>query len=123
MSRIVRRVLAASVALFVIATPLLYYRYTLTTGKRLRVVEPGRFYRSGQMTVAGFADTLTRLKIRTVINVQNEFPDPDLRRGFLDWRTTKESDLCREMGVRYVLLEPDLVSRRNVPSQKPQVIP
>jgi hypothetical protein len=122
MSRVVRGVLAASVAVFVVATPLLYYRYTLTTGKRLRVVEPGRFYRSGQMTVAGFADTLTRLNIRTVINVQNEFPDPDLRRGFLDWRTTKESDLCHEMGVRYVLLEPDLVSRRNVPGENPHVI-
>ena len=122
MSRIVHGILAALVGLFVIGTPLLYYRYTLTTGKRLRVVEPGRFYRSGQMTVVGFADALTRLKIRTVINVQNEFPDPDLRRGFLDWRTTKESDLCRELGVRYVLLEPDLVSRRNVPGENPHVI-
>src|SRR5947209_19702827 len=69
MSRVVRGILAASVALFVVATPLLYYRYTLTTGKRLRVVEPERFYRSGQMTVGGFTDTLTPLKIRTVINV------------------------------------------------------
>src|SRR5882672_5979776 len=122
MSRVVRGVLAASVALFVVATPLLYYRYTLTTGKRLRVVEPGRFYRSGQMTVVGFADALTRLKIRTVINVQNEFPDPDLRRGFLDWRTTKESDLCRELGVRYIVLDPDLISRRKVPQEHPRVI-
>src|SRR5882672_9992544 len=104
MSRVVRGVLAASVALFVVATPLLYYRYTLTTGKRLRVVEPGRFYRSGQMTVAGFADTLARLKIRTVINVQNEFPDPDLRRGFLDGGTVPESEFCRRLGVRYVFL-------------------
>lgn len=122
MSRFVRGAMAASIALFVAGTPLLYYRYRLTTEKRLRVIEPGRFYRSGQMTVAGFADTVRRLKIRTVINVQNEFPDPDLRRGFLDWRTTKESDLCRELGVRYVLLEPDLVSRRNVPGENPHVI-
>ena len=122
MSRIVRGALAASVALFVAGVPLLYYRYTLTTEKRLRVIEPGRFYRCGQMTVVGFTDTLKRLKIRTVINVQNEFPDPDLRRGFLDWRTTRESDLCQQLGVRYVLLEPDLVSRRNVPGENPHVI-
>src|SRR5262245_50591815 len=122
MSRIVHGMLAASVVLFVIGTPLLYYRYTLTTGKRLRVVEPGRFYRSGQMTVVGFTESLRQLKIRTVINVQNEFPDPDLRRGFLDWRTKKESDLCHELGVRYMLLEPDLVSRRNVPGENPHVI-
>jgi len=106
----------------VLGTPLLYYRYTLTTVKRLRVVEAGRFYRSGQMTVVGFTSELKRLKIRTVINVQNEFPDPDLRRGFLDWRTVKESELCRELGVRYVLLEPDLISRQKVPSEHPRVI-
>jgi len=118
----VRWILGIAIAVLVVGAPLTYYRYTLTTGKRLRVVEEGRFYRSGQMTVVGFTDALTRLKIRTVINVQNEFPDPDLRRGFLDWRTTKESELCRKLGVRYILLEPDLISRRNVPGENPMVI-
>ena len=122
MSRIVRGILAGSIALLVLGTPAVYYRYTLTTEKRLRTVDAGRFYRSGQMTVVGFTDALTRLKIRTVINVQNEFPDPDLRRGFLDWRTVKESELCRELGVRYVLLDPDLISRRRVPGEHPRVI-
>ena len=122
MSRIVRGCLVAGVALLVIGTPLLYYRYTLTTEKRLHAVVSGRFYRSGQMTVTGFTDALKRLKIRTVINVQNEFPDPDLRRGFLDWRTKKESALCQELDVRYILLEPDLISRRKVPGENPKVI-
>jgi protein tyrosine/serine phosphatase len=118
----VRWILGIVIAVLVVGAPLTYYRYTLTTSKRLRVVEEGRFYRSGQMTVVGFTDALTRLKIRTVINVQNEFPDPDLRRGFLDWRTTKESELCRQLGVRYILLEPDLISRRNVPGENPKVV-
>src|SRR5262249_31783077 len=74
----VRWILGITITVLVVGAPLTYYRYTLTTSKRLRVVEEGRFYRSGQMTVVGFTDALTQLKIRTVINVQNEFPDPDL---------------------------------------------
>ena len=86
MSKFAQGLAATGVALFIAGTPLLYHRYRLTTSKRLREVEPGRFYRCGQMTAAGFVETLVQRKIRTVINVQNEFPDPDLRRGFLDGR-------------------------------------
>ena len=122
MSKIVPRLLVAGLVLFIAGVPLLYQRYRLTTTKRLREVEPGRVYRSGQMTAAGFAETLVRLKIRTVINVQNEFPDPDLRRGFLDWGSEKESDLCRQFGVQYVWLAPDLISRQHGPGELPHVI-
>src|SRR5262249_34990781 len=67
-------------------------------------------------------DTIRDLGIRTVVNVQNEIPDPDLRRSFFDWRTVKESDLCRRLGVHYVLLEPDLVSPSTAPPNRPQAI-
>jgi protein tyrosine/serine phosphatase len=122
MARIVRAGFTACIAILALAAPLLYWRYQLTTSKRLREVVPGRFYRSGQMTVTGFDDYLERLHIRTVINVQNEFPDPDLRLGFLDGRTEKESDVCRRHGVKYILLEPDLISRQAVPGKQPEVI-
>jgi len=122
MANFVRKMFIIALAVFVIGAPLLYWRYHLTTTKRLREVTPGRFYRSGQMTVTGFEDTLEKRHIRMVINVQNEFPDPDLRLSFLDWRTEKESEVCRRHGVKYIFLNADLVSRRTVPGNQPQVI-
>src|SRR5262249_17094724 len=119
MAKTLRVALAVSMTVVVFATPLLYWRYQLTTTKRLREVVPGRFYRSGQMTVSGFEEAFERLHFRTVINVQNEFPDPDLRFSFLDRHTEKESDVCRRLGVKYILLEPDLISRRTVPGNQP----
>ncbi len=114
--------MAVGLALVIAGVPLLYHRYRLTTAKRLREVEPGKFYRSGQMTAAGLADTIARLKIRTIVNVQNEFPDPDLRRGFLDWHTESERELCERLGVHYVWIAPDLISRRKVADEHPQAI-
>ena len=100
----------------------MFQRYRLTTQKRLRVVTPGKLYRAGQMTAKGLADTIRSLGIRTVVNVQNEFPDPDLRISFLNGRTVKESEVCRANGARYVLLEPDLVPPSTVPPNRPKVI-
>jgi tyrosine-protein phosphatase SIW14 len=122
MAKLRDRILAASVALLVIGAPLTYYRYQLTTHKRLRVVAPGKIYRSGQMTADGFVDAIRALRIRTVLNVQNEIPDPDLRRSFLDGRSTSECELCRQLGVHYILLEPDLVPPSTVPPNRPKVI-
>src|SRR5260370_920382 len=94
------RVLAVSIGLMIVAAPLLYQRYRLTTQKRLRPAPPGGLHRGGQMPADGFERAIRELGIRTVINVQNEIPDPDLRRSFLDGRTESEQDLCRRLGVR-----------------------
>lgn len=109
-------------AVLIIGLPLMYQRYRLTTWKRLRVVVPGRVYRSGQMTATGFEDSLRRLGIRTVINVQNEYPDPALRRGFFDSRKVSEREICERLGVRYIHLEPDLVPPKLTPQHRPAVI-
>src|SRR5205814_9161889 len=53
----------AVVGFFVVAFALgsyAYFRAVYSHGKRLRVVEPGRFYRSGQLTAAGFRDAVGR---------------------------------------------------------------
>lgn len=117
----VRASAALGLALFVAGVPLVYYRYRLTTQKRLREVVPGRLYRSGQMTAAGLADAVRRYGIRTVIDVQNEFDDPELRTTFLNPRKRRESEVCRELQVRFINLDPDLVSRR-VRQPRPTVI-
>src|SRR5262249_46337049 len=60
--------------------------------------------------------------IRTVINLQDEYPDPELSRHYLGGGTVHEKELCERLGVRYVWLPPDLVSRRKFPGERPRAI-
>jgi tyrosine-protein phosphatase SIW14 len=114
-------VVAAFIVLFVLGC-YAYFRSVYEHGKRLRVVAPGRFYRSGQMTAAGFRDAVARYKIRTIINVQNDFPDPDLLLHSFSRATIKESELCRQLGVHYVWLSPDLQPRSTPGGPRPVVL-
>jgi protein tyrosine/serine phosphatase len=102
--------------------PAAWYRAAYAHDKRLRVVVPDRVFRSGQMTAEGFADAFARLGIRTVINVQDDFPDPRLDHDFFSHETVRESEWCARHGVRYVALSPDLISRRRVGPEHPAVI-
>jgi hypothetical protein len=122
MGQAIRWALAGVVVLIVVVAPVVYFRMVYSHSKRLREVDPGRVYRSGQMTAEGFADAVRRYAIRTVINVQDEFPDPDLDVGFWGRQTVKESALCRDLDVQYVHLAPDLISRKLVPQCRPAVI-
>jgi protein tyrosine/serine phosphatase len=118
----VRWTLGLGIAFLLTGVPFIYFRAVYAHGKRLRVVTPGRFYRSGQMTAEGFTDAVARYHIRTVINLQDEYPDPDIHLHFLGGETIKESELCRRLGVRYVFLPPDLVPRRQSSVRRPRAI-
>jgi protein tyrosine/serine phosphatase len=122
MSRVFQWGLVGGVVLLVGVAPVALYRSTYTFNKRLREVAPGRVYRSGQMTAEGFADAVARFKIRTIVNLQDDFPDPDVEEDFWSGRTVKESEMCRRLGVRFVLIKPDLISRKAVPSERPAAI-
>jgi protein tyrosine/serine phosphatase len=122
MSALVRWALALAVAVPVTVMPVAFYRWVYVHGKRLREVSPGRVYRSGQMTAEGFADAVARDHIRTVVNLQDEYDDPDISLDYLGTGTVKESDLCRRLGVNYVYLPPDLISRRRIPAERPAAI-
>jgi len=122
MSRVATLTLSAVVVLIVGVWPIVEYRNVYTFDKRLREVDPGRVYRSGEMTAAGFADAIARYKIRTILNLQDDYPDPDVTRSFWNWNTLKESELCRQLGVRYVLIKPDLIFRRRVPAERPAAV-
>ncbi len=122
MSRALRWALIAAIIVVIVVVPVVHYRSVYAYGKRLRVVVPDRMYRSGQMTVEGFTDTVRDLHIKTLINVQDDFPDPDLELSFWDRRTMKESELCNRLHVRYVALAPDLIERRQVPEHRPATI-
>jgi tyrosine-protein phosphatase SIW14 len=109
--------------IFVIGVvPIVCYRMVYNHSRRLREVVAGRVYRSGQLTAAGFADAVEQLGIRTFINLQDDYPDPDVHQSFWTTRCIKESELCRKLGVHYVFIKPDLVSRRKVPEERPEAI-
>jgi tyrosine-protein phosphatase SIW14 len=99
-----------------------YFRATYNHGKRLRVVEAGRVYRCGLLTEAGFAEAVRQHGIRTVVNLQDDFPDPDLWHSYLDRGTVKESEMCRRLGVRYVWIAPDLVPPALADRQRPVAV-
>lgn len=110
------------IALLIVVAPLTYYRMNYRTHKRLRVVTEGKVYRSGCMTAEGFREAIQRHGIRTVINLQDEAPDPDLDNSYFSLSTTRESALCKEMGVRFIYLPVDLVHPSEAPGKHPAVI-
>jgi tyrosine-protein phosphatase SIW14 len=86
---------------FMIYAPYLYYRYTLEHTKRLRPIVEGRFYRSGCLSADGFRDAIAKLKIKTVISLWDEDPDPHLPKNRFSAAKIKESELCAGLGVDY----------------------
>ncbi len=121
-SVLVRRSLGVALAVLIVGMPIVYYRATYAHAKRLRVVAPGILYRSGWMTANGFRDALTRYRIRTVVNLQDEFPNPVLSARYLGGPTVREKELCENLTVRYVWLPPDLISRRQAAHDRPRAI-
>ena len=119
---VVRRLFAALIAGLVLVVPVVYYRAVYTHGKRLHEITPGVFYRSGQMTASGFQEVIERYGIRTIINLQDEYPDPELPWHYFGGGKIVESELCRRLKVRYLWMPPDIISRRKVGAERPQVI-
>lgn len=101
---VITRCLIGLLAIVTIGLPIAYYRYEYTKVKRVRVVSEGKLYRCGQLTTAGFTDTIERFGIKTLVNLQDEDPDPKLGKGLT------ESQFCQKVGVNYVYLPPDLVA-------------
>jgi tyrosine-protein phosphatase SIW14 len=118
----VRWILGSVVAVVVTVVPAIHFRWVYIHAKRLREVTPGKFYRSGEMTAAGFREAHARYHFRTIVNLQDEYPDPDLAECYFGSGTIKESELCRRLGVRYVYIPPDLIPRRQVPAHRPEAI-
>src|SRR5262249_13018458 len=55
-----------------------------------------------------------------IINVQDDVPDPALRTGW--GGKIAETELCKQLGVRYVALAPDLQPRTAPGGPRPKVI-
>lgn len=114
---------AALLAVLIAAPPIAYHRALYDHHKRLREVTAGKFYRSGQLTADGLRDAVQRYGIKTVINLQSENRDPQMKQS--SWSSTKvsEVDLCRQLGVRNVYLNADqLRSDRMNPEAVPDAV-
>lgn len=113
MRNALRWALAVVVVAVALGPPAAYFRYQYVHAKRLREVVPGTLYRSGQMTAAGLRETIERYGIKTVINLQHESPDPLLPENWMGKGTVHESELCKQLGVKYALITPDLLPKDN----------
>jgi hypothetical protein len=114
--------LAVTLLALMAGVPYVYYRYTYTYAKRLRPVAEGKVYRSGCMTAAGFAEAIRTRHIRTVINLMEEDPDPDLPAGYFDPATVRESELCGRLGAKMVSLTVDLLPPAQLRTERPAAI-
>jgi protein tyrosine phosphatase (PTP) superfamily phosphohydrolase (DUF442 family) len=63
-----------------------------------------------------------RWHFRTVVNLQEDYPDPDVALGYFTLGTVKESDLCRKLGVDFRFIPPDTLPRALVPPRHPLAI-
>ena len=106
----------------VLVPPVALYRAQYIHAKRFREVDPGRLYRSGQMTAGGFRETVERYHIKTVVNLQHEDPDPLLADHWLGKGKVRESELCKQLGVNYKLITPDLLPPGNTVDQEPPAV-
>ncbi|MCZ2341559.1 MAG: tyrosine-protein phosphatase [Bacteroidales bacterium] len=88
-----------------VGVPTAYYRAGYAHAKRLREVAPGQVYRSGQLTADGFREAVRRYGIRTIINLQEEARDPFLPEAWQQAAKLRESELCQELGIRYIALD------------------
>lgn len=122
MRNALRWILGIAAATVAIGPPIALYRAQYIHAKRFREVEPGKLYRSGQMTSDGFREAIERFHIKTVVNLQHEEPDPMLLNRWLGKPTMRESELCAELGVKYVLLKPDVLPPGNTVDMEPPVV-
>ena len=122
MGNVWRWALGAVVVVLVLGPPVALYRAQYIHAKRFREVEPGRLYRSGQMTAEGFRDFVERYGIKTVVNLQHEEPDPLLPDNWLGKGKVRESELCRQLGVTYRLITPDVLPPGNTLDREPPAV-
>ena len=103
--------MALVITALVIGGPYLYYRYSYTFAKRLRPVDEVKgVYRSGCMTADGLAHAIKTLKIRTVFNLMEEYPDPILSTGYFDTTDVREAEVCERLGARMISLTVDTLA-------------
>jgi protein tyrosine phosphatase (PTP) superfamily phosphohydrolase (DUF442 family) len=117
--------LGALVVVTVLGVPGLYYRAGYEHSRRLRVVADGVLYRCGQLPASGFRDAHRKYGFKTVINLQEEAPDPLLPLAVFKKPTIRETDALRDISpdIRYVCLDGGVLDHPQLaPGSRPAVI-
>jgi protein tyrosine/serine phosphatase len=103
--------------------PYIYYRASYSHAKRLRPIVAGHVYRSGSMTAAGLREAIQKYRIKTVINLQEEAPDPELPSSYFRAQPyQRESELCSSLGAKLEFLFVELVPAERVGKERPATI-
>jgi len=92
--------LGIAIFAFIVGGPFAYSRYRQAKYRNFRVVEEGRLYRSGQMSLSALQRTIEEYNIRTVISLRYAERDGDLPP---DWQ---EEEFCTARGIRFVRIRP-----------------
>ena len=80
--------------------PYAYSRHRQSLYRNFRVVEEGKLYRSGQMSVEALQRTIKEYQIKTVISLRYA---TEAGGKPPDWA---EEEFCRDNGIRYVRIRP-----------------
>jgi protein tyrosine/serine phosphatase len=115
----VRWLLGIALVVLIVAVPLVRMRWVYSETKRLRVVALGKFYRSGRMTVEGLAEAIREYHIRTVINLMDEDPDPELQQTYFGGGHELERQVCEREKAKFLFLFVDTISPNSRPDQRP----
>lgn len=92
--------LATAVFLLIVGVPIGYRAHVSTTYRNFRVVDPGRMYRSGQMSPAGFARQCHEYDIKTVISLR------DTRNSAGQHEDDYEETFCKEHNIGFYRIPP-----------------
>jgi tyrosine-protein phosphatase SIW14 len=92
--------LGLAIVAFIVGGPYAYSRYRQANYRNFRVVEEGKLYRSGQMSLPALKSTIEEYNIKTVISLRYAEKDGDRPP---DWR---EEEFCNKNGIRYVRIRP-----------------
>lgn len=99
--RVVISVLILGLPVLALGVPLAYRAMSSEVYRNARVVEPGRLYRSGQMSPEGFARFVREHGIRTVISLRDTQDEKTGR-----YEDQFEEDYCREHGLTFLRVGP-----------------
>ena len=97
-TNLLRCLLGLLLVAFLIAGPLAYSSYRNTQFRNFRVVQDGKLYRSGQMSIPALQRTIEEYGIKTVISF-----DSLKRERPLD---AEEEKFCFTHGIRHVRIKP-----------------
>ena len=95
-----RRVLGLLVLCLLIGGPIAYAQYRAMHIRNFRVVQDGKVYRSGQMSVDSLQRIIKEYQIKTVLSLR--YPDAPGSKA-PDWQ---EEEFCLANGIRYERIRP-----------------